>query len=67
MLSATMRKGWGKLTLAVLGSLIYAVGINVFMVPLGLYTGGMLGLAQLLRTLLLNALGGITCPSTWPA
>ena len=62
MLSATMRKGWGKLTLAVLGSLIYAVGINVFMVPLGLYTGGMLGLAQLLRTLLLNALGGITLP-----
>lgn len=62
MLNAAMRKGWGKLTLAVLGSLIYAVGINVFMVPLGLYTGGMLGLAQLLRTMLLNALGGITLP-----
>ena len=60
MLNAAMRKGWGKLTLAVLGSLIYAVGINVFMVPLGLYTGGMLGLAQLLRTMLLNALGGNT-------
>ena len=45
MLSATMRKGWGKLTLAVLGSLIYAVWMNLIMVPLGLYTGGILDMS----------------------
>ena len=62
MLSATMRKGWGKLTLAVLGSLIYAVGINVFMVPLGLYTG-----PSCCGPCSSTPWEGSPCPSTWPA
>ena len=67
MLSATMRKGWGKLTLAVLGSLIYAVGINVFMVPLGLYTGGMLAWPSCCGPCSSTPWEGSPCPSTWPA
>lgn len=57
MLKATMKKDWGRLLLAVLGSLIYALGVNIFMVPLGLYTGGLLGLGQLIRTIVVNTLG----------
>lgn len=61
MLKATMKAGWVRLALAVLGSLIYALGINLFVTPLGLYTGGLMGFCQLLRTVIL------TLPSTSPA
>lgn len=56
MLKSTMRSGWSRLALAVLGSLIYALGINLFVTPLGLYTGGLMGFCQLLRTVILSAL-----------
>lgn len=36
----------------VLGAAIYAVGINLFVVPAGLYTGGVMGICQIVRTLL---------------
>lgn len=38
------------------GSLIYAVGLNFLIIPLGLYNGGFLGIAQLIRTFLVNVL-----------
>ena len=56
MLKSTLRSGWSRLILAILGSLIYALGINLFVTPLGLYTGGLMGICQLLRTLILSAL-----------
>lgn len=56
MLKTTMRSSWGKLGAAVIGSLIYAVGINLFVVPLGLFTGGFMGMCQLLRSLVLKLL-----------
>ena len=34
------------------GMLIYAIGINNFIVPAGLYSGGVMGISQILRTLL---------------
>ena len=37
---------------SVLGAFLYAVGINLFMVPSGLYTGGLMGICQVIRTLL---------------
>ena len=37
------------------GTLLYALGMNLFVVPAGLYTGGIMGLSQLLRTFLLRA------------
>ena len=43
-----------KLIIAIAGTLLYAIGMNVFIVPLGLYSGGFMGLGQLIRTLLVN-------------
>ena len=40
-----------------LGVAIYAVGINLFLRPLHLYSGGMMGFAQLITTLLRDNLG----------
>ena len=37
--------------------LLYSLGINLFVVPAGLYTGGIMGFAQLLRTLFLYLTG----------
>lgn len=33
-----------------IGTFIFALGINVFVVPTGLYSGGFLGIAQIIRT-----------------
>lgn len=41
---------------AVLGMLIFSIGINVFMVPADLYNGGMLGISQVIRTVLVRYL-----------
>lgn len=50
------KKFWideGKKTLAcILGAFLYAAGINLFVVPSGLYTGGVMGICQVIRTLL---------------
>lgn len=46
--------GWRLLT-GTLGAVIFAFGMNVFIVPLGLYTAGLLGYAQVFRTLLETA------------
>ena len=44
--------------LAVIGcSLVYAIGVNYFIVPAGLYTGGVMGLCQLFRSFLVHKLG----------
>ena len=45
----------GRLTLAVLGTGVMALAINGFVVPAGLYSGGLMGLCQLIRTLLLRS------------
>ena len=43
MLYNTTRQRWARVALAVLGSLIYSIGINYFVTPAGLYSGGFLG------------------------
>ena len=43
-----------KLTMATLGEILFCIGLNLFIVPMGLYTGGILGISQLLRTLIIN-------------
>lgn len=46
-----------KRTLAcILASLIFALGINLFIVPANLYSGGLMGVCQVIRTLLSNLL-----------
>ena len=41
--------GWFKFSKCLLGIFIYSLAVNLFIVPNNLYTGGTLGLAQLLR------------------
>ncbi len=41
----------------VAGALLYSLGLNLFVVPAGLYTGGIMGFAQLLRTLIVHLTG----------
>ncbi len=45
--------------LIIAGSGLYACAVNWFMMPLHLYAGGIVGLAQLIRTLLFSNLTGI--------
>lgn len=57
-----LKEETGKVLLIAVGSLIYAVGMNLFLRPLHLYAGGMMGFAQLFQTLLERAganLGGV--------
>ena len=46
--------GWFKLLKCILGTFLYSLAINLFIVPNKLYTGGIMGTAQLLRSLLLR-------------
>lgn len=47
----------GKRTLtSILGALLYAVGVNLFVVPAQLYSGGLMGFCQVIRTVLVEYL-----------
>ena len=59
---AGRRRNWTRLGTAAAGILLYAVGVNMFTVPLGLYAGGVPGLSQLLRSALLAVLGWKSAP-----
>ena len=43
--------------LAVLASFIYSAAMNLFVVPVGMYSGGLMGICQVIRTLLVEHLG----------
>ncbi len=45
-----------KILLSLFGALLYAAGINLFVVPTGLYTGGVMGVSQVIRTVLSDML-----------
>ena len=48
----------GKRTLgSIVGAFLYAAGINLFVVPTGLYTGGVMGICQVIRTVLARFFG----------
>jgi len=46
-----------KAAYIIVGAVIYAFGMNIFIVPMGLYSSGLMGLAQILRTLAEQYLG----------
>lgn len=46
-----------RIALALLGTCIYGLGMNLFIVPAQLYSGGVMGICQILRTLLSRELG----------
>ena len=52
MLHKAMQDRWARLVIAVCGTFLYAVGVNLFTVPAGVYAGGVVGLSQVIRTLL---------------
>ena len=57
MLYTTFHNRWLRLVAAVAGEFIAAAAVNLFIVPLGLYSGGIMGVCQLIRTLLLDYTG----------
>lgn len=46
---------WARLAVALFGILVTAAAVNLLIVPQGLYTSGLLGLCQIIRTLLERA------------
>lgn len=46
-----------RIVIAVFATFCYAVGVNCFIVPMGLYSSGILGMCQVIRTLIVRALG----------
>lgn len=48
---------WKKAAMAIIGCLIYSIGLNLFIVPNSLYSGGVLGISQLVRSFIVNVLG----------
>ena len=49
---------------AIAGCLIYCVGFNILIVPMGLYSGGFMGLSQLINWVLVNIFG-IVIPASF--
>ena len=45
-----------QMTYATVGSLLFAIAVNLIIVPLGLYNGGFMGISQLARTFLVKGL-----------
>ena len=43
-----------KILWAVFGTLVFSVGVNCFIVPIGLYNGGFVGIGQVVRTVLVE-------------
>ena len=56
MLHKALQNKWTRVAIAVVATLLYAVGVNLFIVPVGLYSGGVVGLSQVIRTLLARSL-----------
>lgn len=57
MLHDSLHRSGFRMVTGCLGAIIFAFGMNTLIVPLDLYTAGLLGYAQLARTLVENALG----------
>lgn len=53
-LNKTFKWNLKDLIKAITGALIYALAINLFIVPNSLYNGGILGISQLIRTLIIE-------------
>ena len=46
------KEQWIEFLWATTGCFLFAFGVNVIITPLGLYNGGFMGMAQLIRTVL---------------
>ncbi len=52
MFNKLLHHPFARVLAGVFGAFMMALGVNLFVIPQGLYSGGMLGLSQVLRTLL---------------
>ncbi len=57
MFSKALHNRWARLAIGILGAALVATSINFFAVPHNLYTGGLLGFCQLIRSILTQKLG----------
>lgn len=57
MIYTALHNRWLRLLAAVFGEFVAALALNLFIVPLNLYTGGAMGFCQLLRTFLVTHMG----------
>lgn len=57
MMYNSLHNRWLRLIAAMLGEGVVALALRLFIVPMDLYSGGMMGLCQLIRTLLQDGLG----------
>ena len=51
------KKNLTELAWAFIGTTLFSLGVNIIITPLGLYNGGFMGMAQLIRTGLVQGLG----------
>ena len=51
-----LRVEWKELLSVVIGSMLFAAGMNLFIVPMGYYSGGLLGVSRIVRTILMDIL-----------
>lgn len=57
MLQKVQQNKWLRLGTGVLGGILLAISVNLFVVPQGMYSGGLYGLCQVIRTLVVEHLG----------
>lgn len=50
----TSHNRYARFVVSIFGVLLFSAGINLFITPLNLYNGGLLGLCQLIRTFLIS-------------
>ena len=48
----TLKKMHKQVLLLLAGTFLFCLGLNLFVTPMGLYTGGIMGISQIIRTLL---------------
>ncbi len=57
MLNKALHTSWLRFVVLLAGSFLSALAVNLFVVPQNLYNGGLLGICQLIRTMLAERLG----------
>lgn len=60
MFQALLHNKYLRLLTGLLGAVIHAAAINLFIVPQGFYSGGLYGVCQVIRTLLVQQFGLVT-------
>ena len=48
----TRKENITKIITVIIGAFIFCFGINIFIVPVGLYNGGVVGISQIIRTVI---------------